>query len=517
MIADLQDVDNDPFKGRVYDVCICGAGIAGISLALALSERLEVALLEGGGYEPSEESADVYKGRSVGRPYYDLTTTRLRYFGGTSNNWGGWCRALDDYDFEPKPYVNASGWPIRKNHLDRYLEQAQSILDIDPGRPKGRVAESNALAAAIDNSRDLEAFDYWWSPPTRFGQKYRDPLQRAHNVSCFLNANVVDIVLFDDLSRVREFEVRTYAGKAFSVRARSFVLAAGGIENPRLLLNSNAQKKDGLGNEHGLVGRFFADHPHHKVGEFLLQDRARQVFAGLRMAPQERTKHVYKYFAPSKEFMSREKILSFGLRFEPYVGSSESLRENFKFRLRRAVCASGSVEAAVERLSGRDVPCGDGVLRIASEPAPNRSSRITLDREVDRFGKRRIALDWKLSALDKRTIRIAATRFGMALADADQGRLRLADWLLAKDEEIELPALGTDDIGGNHHMCTTRMGTTPREGVVDPSQRVFGTDNLYVAGSSVFPTTGHANPTFTIVQMTLRLANHLNEILRREA
>jgi choline dehydrogenase-like flavoprotein len=517
MITDLHGADSDRFDGRSFDVCICGAGIAGIALALSLSERLEVALLEAGGYEPTEESQEVYSGRSIGRQYFDLKTTRLRYFGGTSNNWGGWCRALDSYDFEPKPWANMSGWPIQKSDLDPYLEHAQSILDINPDDGKGKVAESRALALAMDKSNDLDAIDFWWSRPTRFAEKYANSLRQARNISCFLNANVVDMALFDDLSRVRELEVRTYTGRIFKVRARSFVLAAGGIENPRILLNCNSQRKEGLGNEHGLVGRFFADHPHHKVGEFLLQDKIREVFAKLRLGPQDRMKHVYRYFAPSKQLMSREKILNFGLRFEPYIGFSDSFKESFRFRLRRAVCGFGLVEAAVEGIMGREIPCGDGILRVASEPAPNPSSRIILDRDVDRFGKRRIALDWRLSDIDKRTIRIAATRFGMALANRDLGRLRVADWLVARDADIELPGLGADDLGGHHHMCTTRMGRTPRDGVVDPNQRVFGIDNLYVAGSSVFAATGHANPTFPMVQLTLRLAKHLNQVLKRQA
>lgn len=130
MIIDLNKVDSDPFKEKRFDVCICGAGVAGITLARKLSQRLNVVLLEAGGYEYSEASQDVYKGKSIGQDYFDLASTRLRYFGGTSNHWGGWCRPLDSCDFKPRPYVKFSGWPIERSDLDPFLEEAKSILDI---------------------------------------------------------------------------------------------------------------------------------------------------------------------------------------------------------------------------------------------------------------------------------------------------------------------------------------------------------------------------------------------------
>lgn len=151
---------------------------------------------------------------------------------------------------------------------------------------------------------------------------------------------------------------------------------------------------------------------------------------------------------------------------------------------------------------------------MASEQAPNPLSRISLGSELDKFRKRRIILDWRLSRIDKRTIRRAIIRFGSSFASSGLGRVQVADWLLSEDEDFELPGFGVDTIAAHHHMCTTRMGHSPRDGVVDLNQRVFGTNNLYMAGSSVFSTAGHANPTFTIVQMSLRLADHINEVLK---
>ncbi|MDH3676171.1 MAG: GMC family oxidoreductase [Anaerolineae bacterium] len=498
MIIDLNEVLSDPFAEKEIDVCICGAGVAGITLALNLSRKLNVLLLEGGGFEFSADSQSVYQGESVGQQYTPLSATRLRYLGGASNHWGGWCRPLDSYDFEPKDTVQDSGWPIRRADLDPYLEKTESILDLSDNDDWHQPGDT--IGKKIDATRAFQTFNFKWSnPPTRFGQKYRKEIERRSNVFCYLNANVTELHLTENLSRLQRINVRNYSGKIFQVPAQIFILAAGGIENPRILLNSNHQVPAGLGNRNGLVGQYFADHLHATAGEFILEDPMREYleenwfegsfkarleglicgsrWAGewVRKIPRKKKSCVSQahrmFFSPSLEFIERDRILNFGLRFLPY-------------------------EPGTERAT-------DGVLTIESEQALNPLSRITLAPEVDQFGMRRVKLDWQLSAIDLHTIQRAVFRFGQTFADLDLGRVRVADWLRSD------PPKFTGE-GGNHHMCTTRMAETPDKGVVDQHQRVFGTDNLYVAGSGVFSSTGHANPTFTIVQMTLRLADHIS-------
>jgi choline dehydrogenase-like flavoprotein len=203
--------------------------------------------------------------------------------------------------------------------------------------------------------------------------------------------------------------------------------------------------------------------------------------------------------------MQRDRVLNFGLRFrlvepDPFMG--------FKERLRDLVCASEWTLEAVNELRGKSLSClrvMDGRLDLASEQAPNRLSRITLGSELDRFDMRRIKLNWQLSAIDVHTIQRAVFRFGQVFADLGLGRVRVNDWLSSDDPQFP-------GSGGHHHMCTTRMGASPDKGVVNSNQRVFGIDNLYIAGSSVFSTGGHANPTFTIVQLSLRLADHIRRL-----
>jgi choline dehydrogenase-like flavoprotein len=498
MITDLNQVDLDPFNEKIFDFCICGAGVAGITLALKLSRKFDVVLLEGGGLEYSDNSQDLYRGTNAGAAYFPLDATRLRYFGGTSNHWAGWCIPMDGHDFVPKAYVEYSGWPIERADLDPYLIEAESILDLpqlggDPHNIYAWNAENLIVA-----SDDLRAIEYKWSVPTRLGEKFRPTIRRSESLTCYLNANVVDLRLHENMARLDTVEVRDFSDHSYNVRAKTYILAAGGIENPRILLNSNRQLKNGLGNENGLVGRFFTEHNNKNIGQFLLEDDASEsLFRS--WAPS--WKQNYRYFAPTAAFMERDRILNFGIIVEP-VGRP-SPKRSFQDSMRNLLCEIDWVKDVV---GGVMPSCpSDGVIRIVSEQALNPSSRVHLGSEVDRFGMRRVILEWKQSEIDKRTIQRAAIRLAEIFAESGIGRVRIKDWVLTDD--LDFPA--DDGIAGNHHMCTTRMSDSPRDGVVDEYQKIFGIDNLYVGGSSVFSTAGHDSPTITIVQMTLRLADYL--------
>ena len=494
MIVDLNAVQSDPFSEKSFDVCICGAGFAGITMALNLPKNLKVLLLEGGGFKASAESQSVYEGVSKGQTHIAVGASRFRYFGGTSGVWGGWCRPLDADDFEPKSYVPYSGWPIRKDDLDPYLDKAAAMLDLPDGSWN---ASQSYFEEQIHGTADFKSGTFKFSPPTRFGQKYRQEIEDRSNIYCFLNANVNDLLLTEDLSRLDHVKVRDYNGRVFEVPTQKFVLATGGLENPRILLNSNKQIPAGIGNQNGLVGKFFTEHPHAKLAEILLEDRAKAhvgqyPFGGsfksrlkslvcdsewaLRSINYVRDGGVdclvpqRHFFSPTKAFMGREEILNFSLRM----------------RLRSP---------------GHGQPT-DGSLNIESEAAPDPQNKVTLGYDWDKLGMRRIEVTYRLSEIDMYTMRRAAVRFGEVFADLGLGRIRIEDWL--HPDSTKHAARGV-----SHHMCTTRMAESPANGVVDANQKVFGTDNLYIAGSSVWSTAGYANPTLAIIQMTLRLADHI--------
>ena len=510
MIENLNEVGSDPFSGVKYDVCICGAGVAGITIAGKLSSKLRVLLLEAGEFDYTIRSQDVYQGKITGLGYFDLTTTRLRYFGGTSNHWSGWCRPLDAYDFERKPYLSTSGWPITRSDLDPYLSEAREILDI-PDTPENNILSDNdCVASTLAATGQYRSIRFWRSAPTRFGQKYRDFINQRSSLDCFLNANITDIVMTDDHSSISHLEIMDYRGNRYRVSATTYILAFGGIENPRILLNANKQNGVGVGNKKDLVGRFFADHPHHTIGSFILTDKSRRDIA----ANWVDTLAARRFFSPTQEMMHRDSLLNFGIRFQP---NKPVLAYSFKERLKSVICDHEFTKNLVNDIRGEELTCynneNEGILRMSTEQAPNMQSRITLGQETDKFGLRRLNINWQLSDIDLYTIRQAAIGFGEAMAKLDIGRMHVEEWIQDTVTAGSLPGIGEDEVAGHHHMCTTRMGSNPGEGVVNADQRVFGLDNLYIAGSSVFSSTGHANPTFTIVQMSLRLADHINSTL----
>lgn len=470
MFVDVRGTGRAAFD-RTFDVCVIGAGPAGITLARRLAARgRDVALMEAGPLDYSEESQAIYRGENVGLDYFPLDLPRLRYFGGASNHWAGWCRALEAHDFEPKPFNPLSGWPIRQADLDPYRADADAILDLPP-------TEAAPDLPVRGERDDFRRIQFRWSPPTHFPTKFGDELKGSARILLAVNANLVDLRLDEAGTAVTEARFRSFApeDEGFAVRARGYCLCAGGIENARLLLNFRTQAPDGIGNAHGLVGRFFCEHPHFVLADLALAELPPEI----------------EFYAPTRAFIQARRTLNFGLRLEPGppVGSPCSAS---------APCPPADLRARFPAV---------GRIRIAHEQALNPHSRVLLGPELDALGMRRVRLDWRLTDLDLHTMRASVMAFAKHLAAEDVGRARIRDWLL--EERVEVPGTAEDEVGGKHHMCTTRMADDPRRGVVDADCRVHGMRNLHVAGSSVFATGGHANPTYTLVQLALRLGDHL--------
>lgn len=443
------------------------------------------------------------KATILGLDYYDPTTTRLRYFGGTSNHWGGRSRGLDPYDFEARAYHPLSGWPITSGDLDPYAAETDEILDLPPAS----ALPDQPVEGAED---DLKIVRFRMSPPTRFNSKYRAEMTASERIRLVVNANLVDLRVNEAGSAITGAVFRSYApeDEGFTIRARAYCLCLGGMENPRALLNADSQIPGGIGNTHDLVGRYFSEHPTYNVGQVMFED-AVPPSAG---------------FAPTPELMAREEILNFNL-----LMASKGM--DFATEAKRSVaCSADFITRLAERMLGRPFNCEIGGLgeyfeqrgaedyRLAPigtiiEQALNPESRVLLTDETDRFGLRMLALDWRLSPLDYHTLRGSATALGQHFAQTGIGRVQMADWLL--EETPTPPDLGSpgSEVALHHHMCTTRMSADAREGVVDADCKVHGIENLYLGGCSVFASGGHANPTYTIVQLALRLGDHLSDVL----
>ncbi len=515
------------------DLCIVGAGAAGISLAQALvGSRLDVCVLESGDLDFSWLTQSLYQGTNVGLPYFDLDVCQIRYFGGNTNGWGGWCRPLDVTDFCHRPWVEHSGWPFSAKALSGYYTRAHELCELpsdvyDPACAAAELGHPRARLLPFDPEK-LETAIYRFSAPTRFGQVYRDALRQAANIRCLLNANVLAIKTTGDASEVSHLAVGCVSGSRFSVKARHYVLAAGGIENSRLLLLSNDVAPNGLGNQHDLVGRYFMEHPHTKRALLAPQrrmpsalyglgfrDRAISARLALPAALQEREEllgysgniHPVYFCHDSAGWLAfRKLVLSLSrsrstdpfIRFPPYGRKGLSPRQMFDIvRQFEKVTIAAFLQlfqpvGFVARF----------VLESKPEQAPNPASRVTLDHARDAFGLNRVKLDWRTLSIDRRT----AVR-GEEIVDAELRRLGIGS--LAPLDPAHVEAWPERSRGGWHQIGTTRMHDDPRRGVVDADGRVHGMANLFIAGSSIFPTGGVAPPTLTIVALALRLAEHL--------
>jgi choline dehydrogenase-like flavoprotein len=491
MIVDIEKGGAAAFVNHLFDVCIAGTGPAGITIARRLAQKgVSIALMEAGGLDLDSESQDLYQGENAGRDYFDLDVTRLRYYGGTSNHWGGWSRPLDQRDFEANPLNPLSGWPIAKKDLAPYADETADILELNEP-PTDPLDFFDGLPSPF------RPIYFRFSPPVRFGPKYKAEIQAAPGITMGLNANLVDLMLAGDGRAALFATFRGYRNpQPFHVRARYFVIALGGLENPRFLLNATRQRPAGIGNENDLVGRYFLEHLHVPVGPMVLRKPQPNMLV----------------YTPTRDMMAREGVLNFGLRLTPIFPPPPDSDDAKKVD---AACNDPMTDLVAAEMAGTPIWCPNrgGEVMLVTEQALNPESRVMLSSEVDRFKLRRIELKWTLSDIDFRTIRTAAVHMASLMAARDVGRMKLKDWLLTDDPA---PQVTLDELqGGNHHMGTTRMSDDPKTGVVDRDCRLHSVENVYMGGSSVFVTSGHANPTFTIVQLALRLGDHLNGVLGR--
>ncbi len=483
MIIDLNKSPKNP-KTTGFDVCICGAGVAGITLAIHLAKaQKKVALIEAGDLEFTEQSMEAYKGKSVGMDYWGLEACRLRYFGGTSNHWSGRCKPFSEVDFVERDFFGLPGWPIPKSELDQFESQTKQILDIKAD------FVSNPLTDW--GSKNLIQDGYALSPPTRFAIKYHDEIQASENITLFLNANLSDIVLDQGQSKVSEYTVINYRKEKYRFSGEKFVMALGAIENARVLLSCDKQLKQGIGNHSDFVGRCFMEHFEVDFGGFIANKKYWEQRKGLGL---------YTTSSFTLENKIGSGTVSMSISPDPKVGGGRT-KEIRKF-FRNNVCKSPAITEFSKKYVDFHCP-GEGIVGALIEQSPNKNSRITLDNETDSLGMRRVRLDWEMNELDKKTIRTIALNFAKEFALYDYGRVQLPSYLLNENEPIPVAY-------HCHHIGTTRMAKKPEDGVVDENCKVFGIDNFYIGGSSAFSTGSGTNPTFTIVELTLRLAKHLN-------
>lgn len=510
------------------DVCIIGSGAAGITIGRQFDGKpTRLCVLESGDLELDGETQELYDGENIGLPYYNLDVCRLRFFGGTTNHWGGYCLPFKQHDFEKRPWIPNSGWPIGLADLwPYYLRAAQDLGLPDVGWRLDHWESKMGYRRLPLDGENL-ATDMLYIRKVIMGTRHRKQFAESQNVHVYLNANVVEIETDEFAQTASTVRVRTLTGNQFRVAGRYFILASGGIENPRLLLLSNRVQKNGLGNQYDVVGRYFAEDPGF-IGAVIKPADPRldvDLYFKARNRYTDGTS-VRGYLYTTESAQRRHEIAPVAILFETVpdpryesagVRSLRSLRREF---------AAGQWPQDISRHIGNVIADIDDVATLTYDSvrywefppidrincvlsikvAANPESRVTLGEERDALGQRRVRLDWRLTEFEKRSARKAVENLAIEVARAGIGRVQS----LVDGNDATWP----DDLEGVfHHIGTTRMSDDPRTGVVDRNCKLHGVANLYVAGSSVFSTSGSGTPTITIMALAIRLADHLKERL----
>jgi len=517
-----------PSSGYEFDLCLIGSGAAGIALARRLLPTgARIGLIESGGRDFDRKTQQLSDGESGGLDYYDLNHVNLRFFGGATAVWGGRCAQLDPVDFERRPWIPHSGWPFSKAELESRYREALGVFDLP--------YMAGAEAPVRLDRRELRG-DYWQIDERfdRFGWANAKDLREAVNVRVLLGATATRLHADRVGGRIDWAEIASLSGRRNRVRARAFVLCSGGIETPRLLLASRQPGwEEGLGNRGGALGRFFMEHPHGRGARVFAPDPAR-LFRELPRFFERDGCRCGTLYRPGEDLQRSEGILNTGftLAVRRHPGGRQELHKSAYNRLRHEIepnrlgrglwkatrrLSLWTQKRLERRLALRKLRQPEyGIYAILrAEQAPNPESRLTLTGRRDALGVPRVRLDWRLDELDKRSALEAMRALDRELRRLGLGRAEPEPWLADPEQPWVFDPLASNHAyGGYHHMGAARMAESERQGVCDPQCRVHGLENLFLAGSAVFPTGGWANPTLTIVALALRLGERLERELK---
>jgi hypothetical protein len=550
MITDARTIPSDTVIRT--DVCVVGAGAAGITLAHEFRDQgFQVCLLESGGNEPDRDTQSLFWGENTGHPYYPLDTARSCCFGGSTNRWhvdigthefGARMRPLDEIDFEKRDWIPHSGWPFGKRQLDPYYERAQSICRIGPFTYAAENWEEEKSALLPFKGGKLQTVIFQFAARKPFISTYKEEVLRSKNISTYLHANALEIETNDSGQSVTRLRVGCLQGQKFRISARIFILAMGGIEIPRLLLNSDRKQPSGIGNQYHLVGKFFMEHLHFWSGVFIPSDADLVKATGLYNSVHSvNNVPIIGKLAPSEQVLREEKLLNCCAQFIPRVMLEQQVyplrypREDSpgvaSLKAVRSAIQVGGIPKNISKHVGNVAKDIDGImgalcrktrrqfmniakkrthvfkLAFMAEQAPDPTSCLTLSDERDSLGVRRLRLNWHIGEADI----LSTVRFQKVIAKEFQ-RAGLGMYYSLMNDGTPPPDLH----GGYHHMGTTRMHNDPKQGVVDEHCKVHGISNLFIAGPSVFPTGGYANPVLTLVALSVKLSDHIKKLMRQE-
>ena len=533
------------------DICIIGAGAAGITLAceLARSGR-SIMVIEAGGIGAAADAQSLSNGFSTSSAHPLPSLFRQRRFGGTTGVWGGRCVPFDEIDFERRDHVPNSGWPFARSGLIpfygramEYCEAGEFVFDVETA-----IAGPPQLVEGFHGEDIEDTGIERFSKPTDFGRRCRAAMARQPKLQVIVQATCIRLAPDVCHARITDAECRTVGGTAFRVAAKTFVIASGGLETVRLLLSCRAM----LGGARN-VGRYYMCQIEGTLGVLAMAPPSRPahwsfertrdgVYARRRFSvtAAAQTRHrslgliARLHYPPAGDPSHRDAVLSamfltkrflipeYRSKFSARTASSTVPTDAIAAHARNVAAGLPSLLQflkswlAVRNLQSRRMPAvalrsrtGTYPLDFNAEQSPDPDCRVALADELDRFGVPKLSIAWRMSDLDRQSIAINYRLMRTDFARSGAAELSYDEASLADDIAACTP------IGG-HHIGTARMASTAFDGVVDENCRVFGTQNVFVAGSAVFPTSSHANPTLTVVALAIRLAAFLTGERERE-
>jgi len=466
----LKKLDNINFNN--FPVAIFGTGPAGITVALELEKKnIKCLLIEAGDENYSKTSQAFYKGKVIGDQITDLSSNRLRQLGGTSGIWGGWSKPMEKYNFDL--------WPLKANDLNPYSKKACKILNINY---QFRSSSLNKFFNQIE-------FQY---SKVRFAHKFKNHIKNSNNILLVLNTQLSHFIGHNNNT---EYAVCISNKVTKRVSAKYFVLACGGIENSRILLWTR-EKNQGFIDDGLPIGKYWMSHPWILAGVGIINKKKLKKKLENHFLEYEGPLH----FAAKKELISSKKILSAAI----YMNAKEDTKI-YKEIIKNILCVAPEYGKKITRMVfKKDLKCGNIFMHV--EEAPNENNKIILGKEKDELGMPFVKLFYKTSEYSLKTAKLFLEEFGNLCVKDDIGRIAI------KDSIHNLEAFKI--LGPTcHHMGGTRMGIDKFNSVVNKDSKVHNINNLYVSGSSSFVTGGYTNPTYTIIQLAIRLAEKINERL----
>lgn len=513
-------------KGTLsYDICIVGGGAAGIVVANELADTgLKIALVESGGQQYHQATQDLYTANSIDFPFPNTAYSRLRYLGGSSNHWQNNTSPLSPLDFEKRDGITNSGWPIKFGDLTSYYTKAEEYCGVgNDGYTLDRWVNTSSMKDIVAPSSKIETrLAKIPFQPTRFYEQYGNKLVVSENVEIITFSNVIDVGFNQGAKQIERAIFKTLKGNKFSVIADKFIMCLGGIENARMLLLFNEKFNNKLGNSSDTVGRYLMEHPTPRAAHLIAEKTSD---LDLYFGYKNDNKSVLGFLSLTDETVRDNNTINLRMPFIPQtnytlsdgISSSHIFRQSLSnYEIPDNASSHvwnilSDIDMVIESIARKsfDMRIFDNAAEIGGyeipmmmEQTPDKDNRIKLSSKKDKLGLPKVEVQYRITDIDKQRLWRSLDICAKEIATLGFGRIKT---LKERSSRMWRDQLGFSQ----HHIGTTRMATSPSQGTVDENLKVFGTNNFYLTGSSVFPTGGSVPPTLTIVALSIRLADHL--------